>query len=156
VTLNPVVAALLGVSFGQQTFYRENYYPAANVTLTGHFKTYSVGISATQSVVPGNGVYLTSNQQAASASYSYTGIRKWNLGLSAGYNKLASIGQGIQDYSSFNGGAGITYSLTRALHIIARADSRYQQIDVIGYNRTGYRATIGLGFSPGNVPLSLW
>jgi hypothetical protein len=156
VTLNPVVAALLGVSFGQQTFYREDFYPAGKLSLNGRFKTYSVGITAAQSIAPGNGVYLTSNQQTASANYSYTGIRKWNFGLNAGYSKLAGIGQGIQNYAGFTGGVGITYSLTRALHITARADSRYQQIDVVGYNRTGYRASIGLAFSPGNVPLSLW
>jgi hypothetical protein len=156
VSLNPVVAALLGVSFGQQTFYREDFYPAGKINLTGRFKTYSVGFTASQSIAPGNGVYLTSNQQTAGAYYSYTGIRKWNFGLSAGYSKLAGIGQGIQDYAGFTGGLGITYSLTRALHIVARADSRYQQIDVVGYDRTGYRASIGLAFSPGNVPLSLW
>jgi hypothetical protein len=156
VSLNPVVAALLGVSFGQQTFYRETYYPAGNITLAGNFKTYSVGLTAGQSVAPGNGVYLTSNQQSAGASYSYTGIRKWNFGLNAGYNKLSGIGQGIQAYAGFGGGIGMTYSVTRALHIIARADSHYQTIDLIGYNRTGYRAFLGLAFSPGNVPLSLW
>lgn len=156
VSLNPVVAALLGVSFGQQTFYSENFSPAGSFILTGRFKTYSVGINASQSIAPGNGVYLTSNQQMASANYSYTGIRKWNFGLNAGYSKLSGIGQGIQPYSGFIGGAGITYSLTRALHIIARVDSQYQQIDIVGYNRTGYRAALGLGFSPGNVPLSLW
>jgi len=156
VSLNPVVAALLGVSFGQQTFYREDFYPAGSISLNGHFKTYSLGIVAAQSISPGNGVYLTSNQQAASFNYSYTGIRKWNFGLNAGYTKLAGIGQGIQDYGGFTGGVGITYSLTRALHIIARGYSRYQQIDIVGYNRTGYRASIGLGFSPGSVPLSLW
>jgi hypothetical protein len=156
VSLSPVVAALLGVSFGQQTFYREDFYPAARIILNGHFKTSSIALNASQSVSPGNGVYLTSNQRTANVSYSYTGIRRWNFGLNGGYNKLSGIGQGIQDYTGFTGGLGITYSLTRALHIIARADSRYQQIDVVGYNRTGYRATIGLGFSPGNVPLSLW
>jgi hypothetical protein len=156
VALNPVIAALLGVGFGQQTFYREDFYPAGSINLRGLFKTYSVGITASQQVAPGNGVYLTSRQQIANVYYSYTGIRKWNFGMSAGYYKLASLGQGIQDYSTFNGGAGITYSLTHALHIIARADSRYQEITLVGYNRTGYRAVIGLGFSPGNVPLSLW
>jgi hypothetical protein len=156
VALDPVVAALFGVSIGQQTFYRADFYPGANITLAGRFKTSTVGFTAVQSIAPGNGVYLTSRQQSAGMNYSYTGIRKWNFGLNAGFYKLASIGQGIQNYEAFNGGVGITYGLTRALHIIARADSRYQEIMVVGYNRTGYRVALGLGFSPGNVPLSLW
>jgi len=156
VALDPAVAALLGVSFGQQTFYHESYYPSVQLSLAGRFKTSAISFSGAQQIVPGNGVYLTSQQQSGSVSYSYTGVRKVNLGLSANYAKLAGIGQGIQDYSNFSGGLGVTYNLTRAWHVIARADSRYQQIDIVGYNRTGYRATIGLGFSPGKVPLSLW
>jgi hypothetical protein len=156
VALNPVVAALLGIGFGQQTFYVQEFAPAANLSLTGHYRTSSISISGSQSISPGNGVYLTSQQTSGGIGYSYTGIRKWNFGVSAGYNKLSSVGQGIQDYANFSGGAGITYNVSGALHIIARADSRYQQIDVVGYNRTGYRASFGLGFSPGKIPLSLW
>jgi hypothetical protein len=156
VALNPAIAALLGVSFGQQTFSREDYYPNANISLLGRFKTYSISFNAVQTVGPGNGIYLTSQQRNVNAGYSYTGVKKFNFGLTAGYSELSSVGQGIQDYSNFSGGLGVTYNLTRAFHVIARADSRYQQIDLVNYNRTGYRVTFGLGFSPGNVPLSLW
>ncbi len=156
VALNPVVAALLGVGFGQQAFYTENYYPSGTIGLTGKYKTSSITFSAAEQAVPGNGVYLTSRQQTGGISYSYTGIRKFNFGLSGAYYRLQSVGQGIQPYANFSGGVGLTYALTHAVHLIARADSRYQTIDVIGYNRTGYRASLGIGFSPGNVPLSLW
>jgi len=156
VALNPVVAALLGVGFGTQTFYRADYYPSGGATLRGQFKNYAVGLNVNESVAPGNGVYLTSRQQVGSFTYSYTGIRKLNVGLSGGYYKLAGLGQGIQDFQTFSGGVGFTYSLTKAFHLIARADSRYQDITLAGYNRTGYRVSLGFGFSPGNVPLSLW
>jgi hypothetical protein len=156
IALDPVVAALLGVNFGQQTFYRANYYPNGQINLTARLRTSSLAFSAAQQTVPGNGVYLTSEQQSGALTYSYTGVRKLNAGINLGYSRLSSIGQGIRPYSGFNGGVGFTYNLTHALHFIARADSRYQQINVIGYNRTGYRASVGLGFSPGNVPLSLW
>ncbi len=156
VALNPVIAALLGTSVGQQAFYAADIFPSASFSLTGSFRNSSVSLTANQGVAPGNGVYLTSRQQSASAGYSYTGIRKWNFGVNASYTSLNSVGQGLQPYTTVSGGVGLTYTLTHALHIIARADSRYQQIDVVGYNRTGYRASFGLGFSPGNVPLSLW
>jgi hypothetical protein len=107
-------------------------------------------------VVPGNGVYLTSRQIAGSAGYSYTGIRKWNFGISGGYYKLVSIGQGIPAYGQFSAGAGATYSLPHAFHLTARYDARHQDIDEAGYRRTGYRAAVGVAFSPGRVPLSLW
>jgi hypothetical protein len=65
-------------------------------------------------------------------------------------------GQGLQPYSTINGGANATYRITRGLHALLRFDARDQQIDVVGYKHTGYRASIGLAFSPGDLPLSLW
>jgi hypothetical protein len=101
-------------------------------------------------------VYLTSRQDAGFGSLSYTGIKKWNLGASGGYYKLASIGQGIPAYGQWAGGAGFTYGITRSIHIVGRADFRHQNIQTLGLRETGTRATLGLAFSPGNVPLSLW
>jgi hypothetical protein len=156
VQLNPVIAALLGQSFGVQAFNRTDIYPSGAAVLTGHYKTSSASLTYGRTVIPGNGVYLTSRQDAAGVSLSYTGIKKWNLGVSAGYYKLNSIGQGIPSYGQFTGGAGLTYGITRSIHIVARYDVRHQDISLVGLRETGSRATIGLAFSPGNVPLSLW
>lgn len=158
VALSPVVAALLGETFGEQTFNIQNIFPSGSASLTGKFKTSLLGIQYGQTVVPGNGVYLTSRQQSATLNYSYTALRKWNLGASGGYFRLQGIGQNISPYTIFSGGAGFTYSLTRMFHIIGRYDYRHQQIAVTnaGFNVTGSRATLGLSFSPGNLPLTLW
>jgi hypothetical protein len=156
VSLSPVIAALLGTSVGTQRFNRTDVYPNGQATLIGRLKNSSLTFGFGETVVPGNGVYLTSRQQSGSGSYSYTGIRKWNFGATAGYYKLASIGQGIPTYGQFSAGAGITYSLPYAMHIVARYDARHQDIDLAGYRRTGYRVTLGLAYSPGKVPLSLW
>lgn len=156
VALNPVIAALLGQATTVQAFYRENIYPSGNATLTRKFKTASLNFYYAQSVVPGNGVYLTSKNRNGGAGYSYTGIRKVNLSISGGYTSLSSIGQGIQPYKTANGGAGITYTLPASLHLVTRYDYRYQQIENLDYKHTGYRATLGLTWSPGKLPLSLW
>ena len=156
VQLNPVIAALLGQSFGVQAFNRTDMYPSGTALLMGRFRTTSVQATYARTVIPGNGVYLTSRQDSASAGISYTGIKKWNFGLNGGYYRISSIGQAIPTYGQFTGGAGITYGLTRSLHIVARYDVRHQDISLVGLRETGSRATIGLAFSPGNVPLSLW
>jgi hypothetical protein len=156
VALNPVIAALLGQTSTVQAFYREDIYPSGQAALTRKFKTALLSFSYSQSVTPGNGVYLTSKSDMGNASYSYTGIRKVNLTVSGGYNSLNSLGQGIKPYSSGTGGAGITYTLPWALHLVARYDYRYQEIEDLIYKHTGYRATLGVTFSPGKVPLSLW
>ena len=157
VALDPVIAALLGQSSVTQTFYRKVTYPSGQANLTGHInKTSILSFGFARSVTPGNGVYLTSRSDSATASYSYTGIRKWNLGVDGGYNTLSGIGQGLQRYGQVTGGAGFTYGVTRVIHIIGRFDARHQQIDLSGFRRTGYRTSIGIAFSPGDVPLSLW
>ncbi len=156
VALSPVIAALLGVSSGQQTFTSNNIFPSGGGTLTGTFKHYQVGLSAAETVIPGNGLYLTSRQENATGSISYTALRKWNFGASGGYYKLEGIGQGLAPYAGITAGAGFTYSILNTLHLIGRYDLRHQEITTVGYKSTGSRVTLGLAFSPGHVPLSLW
>jgi hypothetical protein len=156
VTLNPVIAALLGQTATIQAFYRESIYPSGAVTLNRRFKTANLSFHYSQSVTPGNGVYLTSKALDGGGSYSYTGIRKVNLSLSGGYNTLSSLGQGIQPYRAGYGGGGFTYALPYSLHLVARYDYRYQAIEDYAFKHTGYRAALGVSFSPGKVPLSLW
>jgi hypothetical protein len=156
VELSPVIAALLGTTEAIQAFYRDSIYPSGEIALTRKFKTASLNFSYQLLVTPGNGVYLTSKTENAGGSYSYTGIRKTSLSVSGWYNNIASIGQGIQPYRGVNGGAGITYSLPYSLHMVARYDYRYQAIEDYVYKHTGYRATLGITYSPGKVPLSLW
>jgi len=156
VALNPVVAALLGQTASIQAFYREDIYPSGQISLTRKFKTASLNFSYAQTVSPGNGVYLTSKTENGGASYSYSGIRKVNLSLAGGYSSLASLGQGIQPYRGGNAGAGITYTMPYSLHLVGRYDYRYQAIEDLIYKHTGYRVSMGITYSPGRVPLSLW
>ncbi len=156
VALSPTIAALLGINNIAQSFYQEYWFPTGSATLTRRFKTSSLSFDYGRSIAPGNGVYLTSRTDSGTATYSYTGVRKTSLSVAGGEYTLASLGQGIQPYRQFTGGAGMTYAIYRSLHLTARYDARHQEIDLAGYRRTSYRATIGIAFSPGSVPLALW
>jgi len=156
VSLDPVIAALLGTNFGERAFYKVNTFPSGGINLSGHFKQSMVALYYQQQITPGNGLYLTSLQKGGGASYTYTGIRNWSLSVAGGYQTLQGVGQSLTPYSTINGGFGATYRISRAFHAIARFDARDQQIDAANYKHTGYRATIGIGFSPGDIPLSLW
>jgi hypothetical protein len=156
VALNPVIAALLGQTSTVQAFYREDIYPSGQASLTRKFKMANLNFNYAQQVIPGNGVYLTSKTNSGTASYSYTGIRKVSLSVSGGYYALNSLGQGIAPYKTYNAGAGFTYTLPYSLHLVARYDYRDQQIEDFIYKHTGYRTTLGVTWSPGKVPLSLW
>jgi len=156
VALNPVVAALLGQTSAIQAFYRQDIYPSGQISLTRKFKMASMNLFYSQTASPGNGVYLTSKAENGGASYSYTGIRKVSLSLSGGYSSLSSLGQGIQPYRGATAGAGMTYTLPYSLHLVARYDYRYQEIESLIFKHTGYRVSLGITYSPGKVPLSLW
>ena len=157
VAVDPVITALLGVTATIETFYAQRLFPAGQARLTRTFRNSSLSFDYTRSITPGNGVYLTSRQENATASFSYTGLRKLNIGVIGGESSLSSVGQNVlQPYRQINGGAGVSYALTPVIHIISRFDARHQAIDLFGYRRTSERVSIGLAFSPGTVPLSLW
>jgi hypothetical protein len=99
-------------------------------------------------------VYLTSRETHAGATFSYNAARKWNLSVGGGYSRLYGIGQNLQPYSQFVGGGGATYAITSPIHAFVRYDAHHQEISQGIYGQTGYRATIGLSFSPGDVPLA--
>jgi hypothetical protein len=156
VSFSPVVAALLGTSSGLQAFDQKDTYPAADARLTRKFKTAQISGYYTLGIAPGDGVYLTSRQNTTGASFSYTGVRHWSFSVAGGYYKLIPLTQAIKPFSQINGSAGVTYAIGKGFHATARVDGRQQVIDVNGYQRDSYRATVGVIFSPGPVPISLW
>lgn len=156
VAIDPVIAAIIGRSQGIQTIYRINWVPAANMLLTRKFHYATLTFNYDRGVSPGNGVYLTTRQEIANGGFSYTGLRRLNIGLSGGHVLYGSLTQTVGDYSSFTGGGGFTYKVSGAFHLIARYDYRRYDIASAVFRRISYRATLGFGFSPKDVPLSLW
>jgi len=156
VAVDPVIAALLGVNTTTQAFYTTHVFPSGSANLTRAFKRASLSFGYAKTVAPGNGVYLASRQENATATFSYTGTRKLNFSFFAGAIRFNSLGQSLQPYWQANGGTGVTYNLTPALHLTARYDARHQEIVNNPYSPTSYRVTLGIAFSPGTIPLSLW
>jgi hypothetical protein len=154
VAVSPEIAALLGVSMTQQTFYQKSIFPQWDGSLTRQFHRASLSFDYANGATPGNGVYLTSRQTTATANFSYTASRKWSLSASGGYARLEGIGQGLQPFSQVTGSAGASYSITRPIQACVRYDARHQEIINGFYLQDSFRATIGLSFSPSDVPLS--
>ena len=156
VTLDPVIAAILGRSTGVEAVHRVNWTPAADVRLTRGFHRASMGFSYSRGVSSGNGLFLTSRSESGTFNVTYTGTRKWNVGFVAGYISLGSMLQNVGKDTAFYGGTGATYNLTRSFHLITRYDYRNTDVRQTTLQRASYRASFGFGFSPGDVPLSLW
>jgi len=158
VTLDPAVAALLGVSVGIQAAYQLNYVPDVQARLTDTFRTSEVNISYMDSVVPGNGVYLTSRENTGIASYSYTGIRHWNFGVDGSYGRMTTLVlNDIGAYNTYGAGTGFTRDMGRGLHAVMRFDARHYNIATgTMFKHNEYRVSLGVTFAPGDIPLALW
>jgi hypothetical protein len=156
VALDPAIAALLGVSVGVQATHQLHYAPDVTARLTESLRRSQFTLTFTDGVNPGNGVYLTSKIESALASYSYTGVRHWNFGADASYNRLSALIQTLGAYSSYGAGGGVTRDLKKGLHAVLRLDARRYDVGGNAFRRTDYRAMLGMSFSPGDVPLALW
>ncbi len=157
VALDPKVAALLGVSSYPQLVYSLRYIPTYGGRLSRTFHHGVFYVTAARSMMPGNGLFLTSEMTSANAGYSYTGFRHWSFTLQTFYERAKSLGNFIGTYGDFSGGFAMSRQITGSLHVVAGAEARhYQSPSFNQYNRNVYDAHIGLGFTPGDVPLRLW
>jgi hypothetical protein len=155
VDLSPEVAALLGRTSGVEAFVRRGWIPQIAATLGYALERSRFTVAYTSGVSPGNGVFLTSQRNALSSGYSFTGVRKLSLGASARYTRSISKSIVIRDLTTIGGGGGINYALTRLINLSTQFDYRsYRTGGIPG--REGFFLSFGLSVSPARIPLSIW
>lgn len=156
VTIDPVVAAITGRATGFRAFYRRELAPTYSANVQRFFRRSTFHASYSHGVTPGNGVYMASRQNTASAGLSYTGMRYWSLNGGAYYSDMRSIGQNIGRYRTAGGNLGASRSIaSRNLFFTMRVDAR-RYLAGDAFRRTSYHASVGIAYSPGDVPLRLW
>ena len=155
--LPPQIAQILGISTITTTADDRSIVPDAVVRLTRRFRRSAVNVGAGETVVPGNGVFLTSRSQTAYASYSMVGTKKISLSATFGYGRLTGVGQQILgNYGSYNGGLGAVYRIMNHVSSEARYDYYHYSTNNSGFRQNENRVTFGVNFSTGGRPLSLW
>jgi hypothetical protein len=155
IDFDPVVAAIVGQSYGVFAIRNTHFVPSASARLSRAFRRSVFSIDYRNEPVAGNGVYTTSKSQGAGANYSYTGLRRLNFGFSARYVTYTSLSQDLGRYASYSGGVGANYRLKNWLHLTSGYDVRKYQMSQTSFRRLAHRVTIGLAFSPGERPLPL-
>jgi hypothetical protein len=154
---DPAIIALFGQNTVTERYYARVYYPAFSAGFKGAYRRYRVSFGYARRPSPGNGVYLTSRSEGASAAVSYTGLRDWNLGASLYFSKLTSVAQKIGSYGTVSAGVGGSHRMYRYLNATFRADWRTWQVDQsTGTYRPAFRVQVGVAWSPSDLPLSLW
>ena len=157
VTLDPAIAALLGESVSIQAAHSLHYVPDMQVRLNDNYRRSQFTLEYLNEVVPGNGVYLTSRTNSGSAGYSYSGVRHWNFAVNGNYGRMSGLVQTYGAYAAYGAGVGATRDLGRGLHTVLRVDARHYDVaSSMAYTHTEYRFSLGLSYSPGDLPLVLW
>lgn len=156
VSLSPIVAIVLGQSFGLQRFYQRNFVPDFGAEFTKQVQHASVGASAAFGVSPGNGLYLTSRHDSESAYFNYNGLRTYGFGVAFGRDRLSSLGTVTGSYASYYGRFSGTHTLPHHLNGMFSAEVRQLGFSLSGYHRKEYRITAGIAYAPGEGPLKFW
>lgn len=157
VPVDPAVAAIIGITQGTRVVYSRRYVPNISGRLSETFARGVLYLTAGHTVTPGNGLFLTSTMTVAEAGYTYTGLRRWSFNAMANYSDGKSIGNVIGNYRSITSSLTASRQLGRFVHgIFSVSERKYQSSDFSLYNRVFYTVKLGLGFTPGNVPLRIW
>jgi hypothetical protein len=156
ISIDPAIAAIIGQSTAVVSFSRTLYLPIAEARLIRRLNRSQLTLTYSKSVTPGNGVYLTSRQNAGAIGYSYTGNRRLAVRLDAGYGELSPLGQALGKYANWQGDAGMTYTLARGTFFELEYDYRHYTTHDSGFRMDSSRVSLGLAFSPGETPLAFW
>ncbi len=157
VPIDPAVAALIGTPEGTVVLDRIDHIATGTGRLSRTFPKGVAYISGGRGVTPGNGLFLTSIMTTAMAGYSYTGIRRWSLGISGGYSRSQSIGNVLGTYGNMSGSLSASRQIARTVHgIVSFSVRKYSSVNFSLYNRLIYDVRVGVGYSPGDIPLRIW
>jgi hypothetical protein len=157
VAIDPAIAALIGTSVGSVIVHRIDLVPNVAGRLSETFSRGVVFLSGGHTVTPGNGLFLTSEATSANAGYTYTGQRRWSFTAQADYDHAKSVGNVLGYYGDVSGTLSASRQIVRSLHgVLSFSARKYQSPDFSLYNRLIYSVRLGLGFTPGNIPLRLW
>ena len=157
VAVDPVIAVLLGVSSTAEIAHFVAWTPTGSVRISRVFHRGVVYVSAARAVLPGNGLFITSYSDSVSGGYTYTGVRRWSLSSFASYDRSRSVANFIGDYRDVSGGLSASRQIVRSVHVVFGYNVRkYSSPDFQNYNRPVQEGHIGIGFTPGDVPLRIW
>lgn len=157
VRVDPVIAAILRTSVLLAKMHDVAYIPHYDVRLTRGFRRGSFQIGYGRAVLPGNGVYGTSGSESAHIGGNYRESRTVSISGEVGYSTYSNLtGQRLGKYRSYDGRLGASYRLMKNVSLTLEGDARRYDIGGANLSRNYYRASLGLAWSPGEYPFSLW
>ena len=157
VPVDPAIAILIGTASTRQVAYTTNWIPSGTGRLSYTMKRGVAYISGGRSITPGNGLFLTSSSTSLNGGYNYTALKRWSASALATYDRSTSLGNFLGEYNSYTVSANVSRQLIRYTHAVFTVNARkYGSGDFNNYNKWTYGVQLGLGFTPGDIPMRLW
>jgi len=156
VTLPADIAAILGTSVGQEVFYGDNFFGAANASYHRRLRRASVGLSYSLSTVPGNGFYVASRSHSAAANYNRTAFRHWSLSASAGANRYAPLMQDLKPQQSYHVSGSVGREFLNYWHISFSGGFRHISAGNRNFVRDTGFVSVSLAFGPPGIHVPGW
>ncbi len=157
VQVDPVIAALIGVSSVSEVFYSKTWMPTGLANFSYRVtRRHSFDATGGIMAMPGNGIINTSRGTMIGAGYSYSGIRDWGLSANSNYTRMASRIGLAQSFSvhttTFNASRRITDTL---FFSATGGQRRFLNSNTNAFRRNSFFATAGITWSPQAVPVSI-
>jgi hypothetical protein len=91
-----------------------------------------------------------------SGYYNYTGVRRWNFSLGGARDTLSTLGILLGRYTSTTARAGVSRSLGKGFQANGYSEYRHYEISEADFLRNTYRITLGIAWTPNEMPIKLW
>lgn len=155
--VDPVIAALIGITTVNEVFHSVAYMPNAQLSLNYRFNRYnSMTLHSGIQANPGNGVINTARNTYVGAGYNYSGIRDWGLGGVVTYNRLASMIGTNQVFETFQASANVSRRVSESLYLTMMfGNRRFLSTETSAFRRNSYFVSAGLVWSPNQIPVSI-
>jgi len=155
--VDPVIAALIGQTSTTQIQHAITYTPAFDFRLSKVFRRGVLFASGGRAITPGNGLFLSSITTTFIGGYTYTGLRRWSFRADMNYAHSNSFQNVEGDYSGLSGELSMSRQIAASLHfIMSYAARNYTSKRFSGYNRLINVGSVGVGFTPVDIPLRIW
>ncbi len=156
VTLPPEIAAILGVSFGQEVFYGDNLYGAGSAHFHRKLRRASFGATYSLSMVPGNGFYVASRSHSGDVTYNRTAFRRWSVTASAGANRYAALMQNLKPLQTYHVSGAIGRQVGSYWHVSFTGGFRHIEAGNRSFARDTAFASVSVAFGPPGIHVPGW
>lgn len=153
VALDPVIAALLGTSSGVEAFDSSRRIAGYGIGVERRYRRSLFSVRADRSVVPGNGLMLTSVINMQSVAFSTSASRNWSINAGASRSSMGEVaGSTLGAFDVWQIQTSVNRKFTTELGMMASVEYRSFKLGNSTLDRRGTRFMIGLTYSPTSLP----